>query len=69
MDARVPVSELNELLQLDLPATEFHTVGGLLEARLRRIPKPHDTLVEGGWRFTVLESNERTILKLRVEPA
>jgi CBS domain containing-hemolysin-like protein len=69
MDARVPISELNELLQLDLPAIEFHTAGGLVEARLRRIPKPGEDVVEGGWRFTVLESNERAIVKLRVEPA
>jgi CBS domain containing-hemolysin-like protein len=69
MDARVPISELNELLQLDLPSVEFHTVGGLIEARLRRIPAPNDSIVENGWRFTVLESNERAILKLRVEPA
>jgi CBS domain containing-hemolysin-like protein len=67
MDARVTVSELNELLQLDLPSAEFHTVGGFVEARLRRIPQQGDSVSEGGWRFTVTERTERAILRLRVE--
>lgn len=67
MDARVTVSELNELLQLDLPSTEFHTAGGFVEARLRRIPKAGDSITESGWRFTVTDATDRAILKLRVE--
>ena len=38
MDARLPVSEVNEVLSLNLSAKEFHTLGGLLMARLRHIP-------------------------------
>ncbi|MEJ2122629.1 MAG: hemolysin family protein [Alphaproteobacteria bacterium] len=68
MDSRLPISEVNETLRISLPATEFHTVGGLVLVRLRRIPKEGEFVVEQGYRFTVLEANERAAVKLRVEP-
>ncbi|MGI9385049.1 MAG: hemolysin family protein [Methyloligellaceae bacterium] len=68
MDSRLSISEVNEVLGVYLPTTEFHTVGGLLLARLRRIPKEGEYVVEAGYRFTVIEATERAIVKLRVEP-
>ena len=68
MDSRLSISEVNEVLGIYLPTTEFHTVGGLLLARLRRIPKEGEHVVEAGYRFTVVEATERAIVKLRVEP-
>jgi CBS domain containing-hemolysin-like protein len=67
MDSRVPVSDVNDLLDIDLPATEFHTVGGFVETTLRRIPKVGESVVEAGWRFSVAEATERAVVKLRVE--
>lgn len=68
MDSRVPVSEVNETLQINLPVTEFHTVGGLVLARLRHIPVVGEYIVQDGYRFTVVEADERAIGKLEVEP-
>ncbi len=68
MDSRLPISEANEILRTALPTTEFHTVGGLVLARLRHIPKEGEFIVEDGYRFTVVEASERSIIKLRVEP-
>jgi CBS domain containing-hemolysin-like protein len=67
LDSRVPISDLNALLEIDLPATEFHTAGGFVESRLRHIPTEGESVTEAGWRFTVIEANERAVLKLRVE--
>ncbi|MGI9493982.1 MAG: hemolysin family protein [Geminicoccaceae bacterium] len=67
MDARMSISEANEVLGLHLPAKEFHTLGGLLMGRLRRIPKVGDHIVESGYRLTVAEANERAMSALRVE--
>ncbi len=67
IDSRVPVSEVNELLEINLPATEFYTLGGFVEARLRRIPKKDESVIDAGWRFIVVEATERAIMKLRVE--
>ncbi len=68
MDSRVSISEANEVLGIHLPATEFHTLGGLVMARLRRIPREGDYIIELGYRLTVAEATERSLVKLRVEP-
>ena len=69
MDARLPISEANEVLGLGLPAADYHTLGGLVIARLKRIPKVGENIVESGYRFTVAKATERAIVKLRVEQA
>ncbi len=68
MDSRVSISEASEVLGIQLPATEFHTLGGLVMARLRRIPREGDYIVELGYRLTVVEATDRSLVKLRVEP-
>ena len=68
MDARLPISEANEVLGTSLPAVESHTLGGLVMARLRHIPDEGEFIVEAGFRFTVAEATDRAVVKLRVEP-
>ncbi len=68
MESRVSISEANEVLGTHLPAKEVHTLGGLVMARLRRIPRVGDYIVEGGYRLTVEEATERALVRLRVEP-
>ncbi|MBT8122950.1 MAG: hemolysin family protein [Gammaproteobacteria bacterium] len=69
MDARLAISEVNEVLGTSLPAVESHTIGGLMIARLRHIPAEGESIVEAGFRFTVKEATDRAVVKLRVEPA
>jgi len=66
MDSRLPISEANEVLGVNLPSTEAHTIGGLVMARLRHIPKEGEYIVESGFKFIVTEATERSILKLKV---
>lgn len=67
MDSRMPISEVNEVLGIALPTEKFHTLGGMVLTHLKRIPSIGDDLVQSGYRFTVAEASERTIVKLRVE--
>ncbi len=67
MDSRLPVSEVNEVLGISLPTSEFHTLGGLLLAKLKRIPEQDEFLVESGYKFIVNQVSERAIVKVRVE--
>lgn len=67
MNARLPISELNDLLGVDLPLSEFHTVGGLITSHLRRLPKKGEQVVVRGYRFIVEEATERRVEKVRVE--
>jgi len=68
MDSRLAISEVNELLYIELPSRESHTIGGFVMARLRHIPKEGESLAEFGYRFTVSQATERSIVKLKVEP-
>ena len=68
-DGLQPIADINEQLDLDLPTREYHTVSGLMTARLQRIPKPGDSVVEGGLRFTAEACDERMALEVRIERA
>lgn len=67
MDARLPVSEVNEVLGITLPASKYHTLGGLVLAQLKRIPEQDEFIIESGYQFTVDQVSERAIVRLRVE--
>lgn len=66
IDGRLPIPELNDLLGLGLPSTEFHTIGGMMVARLQHLPAPGESILEGGFRFTVEEASERAVRRVRV---
>jgi len=67
MSGRAPISEVNDVLHIKLPVTEAHTIGGLVVTRSRRIPHEGDSIQEEGFRFTVMEADPRTVLKVRAE--
>ncbi len=67
MSGRMPISEVNDILYVHFPVEEAHTIGGLIISRLRRIPKQGDAVTEQGYRLTVLEADERTVLRVRAE--
>lgn len=69
LDARLPVSEVNDVIGLNLPVGDYRTVGGMLLAHLRRIPQPGDYMIESGYRFTVEEATRKEVVRVRAEPA
>jgi len=73
LDGAMPVDEIKARLDLpNLPAEgDYHTLGGLLLALLKRLPRVGDRIVFGGWRFEVLEMDGRRVSRVGVqrEPA
>ena len=67
MSGRTPISEVNDILYVQFPVEEAHTIGGLVTSRLRQIPREGDSIVEQGHRISVLEADERSVIKVRVE--
>jgi CBS domain containing-hemolysin-like protein len=67
MSGRMPISEVNDILYAKFPVEEAHTIGGLIISRLRHIPKVGDSVTEQGYLLTVLEADDRSVLKVRVE--
>ena len=68
VDARVHIDDLVEEFKYDLPLDrDYDTIGGFVFSHLGRIPKPDETFSWGKLRFTVLEADQRRLLKLRIE--
>ncbi len=67
VNAALPVLELNDLLQIDLPHSNWNTVGGLVFAHVGSIPETGAQVEVEGFRFTVERVLGRRILTVIVE--
>jgi CBS domain containing-hemolysin-like protein len=67
VNARLPVDELNELLDVELPNTEWDTVGGLVMGILGRVPAVGEQVEFEGLRFTAERVQGRRIGKILIE--
>jgi CBS domain containing-hemolysin-like protein len=67
IDARLPIDELEALLDCELPAEEWDTVGGLLFGMLGHIPEPGEHIDIDGVRLTAEQVTGRRIGHVLVE--
>ncbi len=67
VDSRQSVSEVNEMLEINLNTKVAHTIGGLVMSQLGHIPKQGEYLIEQGHRFVVEERTEKAIVSLKIE--
>ncbi len=68
VDARMPVDEFNAEFNAEINPDGFDTLGGLLYARLGKIPEPGDVVTENGLRLQVITTTGRRIKRVRVVP-
>ncbi len=70
-DARSLISNVNEMLEIDIPEDEdVDTVGGYVCGEFGRIPEAGEELnLEGMAHFTVLKADKRKILSLKIKPS
>ena len=61
------MSEVNELLEINLNTRVAHTIGGLVMSQLGHIPEHGEYLVEQGYRFAVEERTEKAIVSLKID--
>ncbi len=68
LSGRVPISRINEELELELEEREeYETVAGLLLFQLKRLPHVGETItLDSGVRFEVLTMTDRAILKVKM---
>ncbi|HUR26921.1 MAG TPA: hemolysin family protein [Planctomycetota bacterium] len=67
IDAALHVSEVNELVDLDLPETAgYETLGGFVLAEFGRFPQRGESFMRGATEFQVSEVTDRRVLKVRV---
>jgi CBS domain containing-hemolysin-like protein len=67
MSGRMPISEINDILYVQFPVEEAHSIGGLIVTRLRSIPREGDTIEEQGYKITVIEADRRSVIKVKME--
>jgi putative hemolysin len=67
LDGAMPIDEVKDRLSLpDLPAAgSYHTLGGLVLALLRRVPRLGDRIVFAGWLFEVIAMDGRRVERVR----
>jgi CBS domain containing-hemolysin-like protein len=63
------VSDVNEVIGLEIPEEEdFETLAGFVLGHLGRFPNEGEAFTKLGATFTVTESNDRRVLRVRVTP-
>jgi putative hemolysin len=68
-DARLPVSELNQHMNLSLPEDAgYETLGGFLMSSLGRIPEKGDVFDFQSTRFTIVDAEPKRINRVKIEP-
>ncbi len=66
VDARMPIDDINDLLDFDLPDEEFDTISGLVFNSLGRIPVEGESVEIDGLKIVVEKVVGRRITKLRL---
>ncbi len=69
LDARYLISDLNELLDIDIPEEDVDTIGGYVCGEVGRIPEAGEEfeLEEAGLKVRILKADRRKILTIRIE--
>jgi CBS domain containing-hemolysin-like protein len=60
------IGDVNELLSLNLPDTDWATIGGYVFGRLGHVPSLGEAVDFGGWRIAVEEMLGRRIRRVRI---
>jgi CBS domain containing-hemolysin-like protein len=66
----IEISKVNdEPLKLEIPEDEnINTMSGFLTGLFGYVPKPGETVKFGNFNFTVVRSDERKIMRIKIEP-
>lgn len=68
VDGKTHLDEVNDAIGSQFESDEFDTVGGYVFGLFGRQPKPGDTIDCSDFRFTVVETDGKRILTLRIDP-
>jgi len=66
VNARMPLDEVNELLNAHLPEGDWDTIGGLLLSELGHVPVEGEGIAVDGWQLTAQRVQGRRIGRVRI---
>ena len=67
VDSRLSVTEVNDLLEINLNTKVSYTIGGLVMNQLGHIPDYDESITEQGYKFSVHERTDKAVVKLKIE--
>jgi putative hemolysin len=67
-DGRAMLSDINDQMNLDLPTSDYDTIGGFIFGLFGRPPEAGETIDHENVRFLVTKANGRRVQRLRIEP-
>ena len=70
IDAKATIIDINKIIEpQQLPVCEdFDTIGGYIYSKISRIPTSGETIELENYSATILEADERSILKIKMLP-
>lgn len=66
-DGKLDITDLDEVLHIEVSDGPYSTVGGYIMAKFGRIPIEGDSLTDEGVRYTVLSMDRQRVDRIRVE--
>lgn len=63
---KAEIGDIEEMLDVEIGADEFETVGGMAFVHLGYVPKPGESFDRDGLRVEVLEADERRVHRVRI---
>jgi len=66
-DGKLDITDLDEVLHMEVSNGPYSTVGGYIMAKFARIPTQGDQLTDDGVRYTVLSMDRQRVDRVRVE--
>lgn len=66
-DAKIDLDDLTDVLEVDFPEEDVETLGGFVSTLLGRVPEVGEQAVFMNLEFTIIDSDERRVKKIRIE--
>ncbi|NQT10022.1 MAG: CBS domain-containing protein, partial [Desulfobacteraceae bacterium] len=67
VNAAMEIEHANEKMNLNLPKEDYETIGGFLLKQMGKIPKKGETIIYKNIKYTIMQSNNRTIKEILIE--
>ncbi|MCK4505260.1 MAG: HlyC/CorC family transporter [Candidatus Aegiribacteria sp.] len=68
LDARLPIDDLNELLDTSFEDNAYESLGGMVYQVMGKIPRQGEIVIHSSFKFTVEKVRAQRILLVRIEP-
>lgn len=67
VNAKISIPEIEKVLNIKLPDSDYDTFGGFVAHLMGKIPKTGDSVQYGNLSITIVEANFKKIIKMKVE--